>query len=414
MDLEEQNELDDYNSVIIDDENDLECVYETINSLIDESMVKYYLHNYKNNLEICLDLIFGEVESYYYKQHIDDVLVYNDIPEYTIPLNSITLNDSIKNTINILKNKPQPDQKSDEWYTKRKNMITASNLWKIFKSESTRNSIIYEKCNINSKPPQYYGGPMEWGNKYEPVSVMVYENMYKTKVDDFGCITHDKYEYIGASPDGINIDHNSAHYGRMLEIKNIVNRHITGIPKEEYWIQMQIQMETCNLEYCDFFETRFKEYETEQLFYENDNKSYKGVILQFIKKPSLYEDNNDDGYKPFYVYQPIHQIINKEIIDLWIDAKQIEYNQSHVLIKKYYYYLDESSCVLVKRNRKWFNSAIPIIEDTWNTILMERETGYEHRGTKSRKKLIIEKGENNNKIIHNLAVNNIIETIKLC
>lgn len=416
MDLEENNEImqDDDNSVSIDDENDLEYVYDTINTLIDDSFVKYYSHNYKKNLEMCLDLMFGEVDAYHYKQHISNVLLYNDIPEYTIPLNTNTESNAIESTIELLKSKPQPDQKSDEWYIKRKNMMTASNLWKVFKSESTRNSIIYEKCNVNSKPPQYYGGPMEWGNKYEPISVMLYEYEYKTKVDDFGCITHDKYEYIGASPDGINVDVDSSRYGRMLEIKNIVNREITGIPKEEYWVQMQIQMETCNLDYCDFFETRFKEYETEQLFYENDDKSYKGVILQFIKKPSLLQDNNDDGYKPFYVYQDINQTINKETIELWIDAKQIEYTNSHVLIKKYYYYLDEMSCVLVKRNKKWFEIAAPLIEDTWNTILMERETGYEHRATKPRKKIVIESDNNNIKIIRNLAVNNVIETIKLC
>ena len=40
--------------------------------------------------------------------------------------------------------------------------------------------------------------------------------------------------------------------GRMLEVKNMYNRDINGIPKEEYWIQMQIQLETCNLECCDF------------------------------------------------------------------------------------------------------------------------------------------------------------------
>jgi hypothetical protein len=45
----------------------------------------------------------------------------------------------------------------------------------------------------------------------------------------------------------------------MLEIKNISNRIIDGIPKEEYWVQMQIQMETCDLDECDFVETRFKE-----------------------------------------------------------------------------------------------------------------------------------------------------------
>lgn len=418
MDLENMNDSldnDDDNSITIDNEYDLECVYDTIYSLISDSMVNYYSHKYKKNLETCLDITFGETDSYHYKQHIDNVLVCNDIPEYTIPLNTITYCNNSEHTIELLKNKPQPDQKSEEWYTKRKNMITASNLWKIFKSESTRNSIIYEKCNVNSKSSHYYGGPMEWGNKYEPVSVMLYEDIHKTKVGDFGCITHEKFEYIGASPDGINIDPNSPLYGRMLEIKNIVNREITGIPKEEYWVQMQIQMETCNLDYCDFFETRFKEYETEQAFYENDSKPHTGVILQLMKKPSLYDNNEEsDGYKPFYVYRGVNESTNKEDIDLWIESTQVQYSQSHIVIKRSYYYLDEMSCVLVKRNKKWFESASPLIEDTWNTIVTERETGYEHRGTKPRKKIVVETQDNNNKIIHNLSVNNIIETIKLC
>jgi hypothetical protein len=30
-----------------------------------------------------------------------------------------------------------------------------------------------------------------------------------------------KYDYIAASPDGINVDSNNERYGRMVEIKNI-------------------------------------------------------------------------------------------------------------------------------------------------------------------------------------------------
>ena len=108
---------------------------------------------------------------------------------------------------------------------------------------------------------------LHWGVKYEPVSIMLYEQMYGTVVDSFGCIQHPKYKCIGASPDGIVNDTTSQRYGRMLEIKNIVNREITGIPKEEYWIQMQVQLETCDLDECDFLETRFKEYENEAMFY---------------------------------------------------------------------------------------------------------------------------------------------------
>ena len=97
--------------------------------------------------------------------------------------------------------------------------------------------------------------PLHWGQKYEPVSAELYKKLYNTNITDFGCIKHSQYPCIGASPDGINTDITNPRFGRMLEIKNIVNRVINGIPKVEYWIQMQVQMETCDLNECDFLET---------------------------------------------------------------------------------------------------------------------------------------------------------------
>ena len=74
-----------------------------------------------------------------------------------------------------------------------------------------------------------------------------------------------------------------------IEIKNVVNRVINGVPKKEYWIQMQIQMEVCDLNECDFLETRFIEYDSYQEFC-NDGDSYitsdgklKGMILMFYE-----------------------------------------------------------------------------------------------------------------------------------
>ena len=101
--------------------------------------------------------------------------------------------------------------------------------------------------------------PFHWGTKYEPVSVQYYEYIYDTTIEDFGCIPHKEYSFLAASPDGINTDQNNYLFGRMLEIKNVVSREITGIPKMEYWIQMQLQMEVCNLNECDFLETKFVE-----------------------------------------------------------------------------------------------------------------------------------------------------------
>jgi hypothetical protein len=96
---------------------------------------------------------------------------------------------------------------------------------------------------------------------------MIYQAMYNTKIQEFGCIRHRDHAFIGASPDGVNVDPESERYGRMLEIKNPVNRELTGVPKPEYWVQMQGQMEVCDLDECDFLETVFKEYENEEAFY---------------------------------------------------------------------------------------------------------------------------------------------------
>jgi hypothetical protein len=212
---------------------------------------------------------------------------------------------------------------------------------------------------------------MQHGNRYEEVSIMLYEYIYDTKVKDYGCIQHDTYKFLGASPDGINVDPKSQRYGRMLEIKNPTSREITGIPKEDYWIQMQLQMETCNLNECDFLETVFKEYETEEEFMADGTFTYteddqlKGMIIYFIK----------DG-KPLYEYMPLH-ISNEEYI-VWYE-QMMEKHADLTWIKDIFWRLEDYSCVLVLRNKLWFQNAIPKIGDVWATIEKEKVSGFEHR-----------------------------------
>ena len=77
-------------------------------------------------------------------------------------------------------------------------------------------------------------------------------------------------------------------YGRMLEIKNPFSRVINGIPKDEYWIQMQMQLEVCDLDCCDFLETKFTEYESREAFdadgdfTESVTGDKKGIMMFFM------------------------------------------------------------------------------------------------------------------------------------
>ena len=310
--------------------------------------------------------------------------------------------------IEYLKSIPQDEQRTAGWYIFRNKLITASAAWKVFKSESCINQLIYEKCKplgihlasplndmddiddievkkekiIVEKTFVNTNSPLHWGQKYEKLSVMVYESRNNTKVGEFGCIKHPKYDFLGASPDGINVDPASPLYGRMLEIKNVFNREITGIPIEEYWIQTQLQMQVCDCDECDFLETCFKEYEDEAAFlhdscsdndaefYLTSAKTVKGVIAYFMK----------DG-KPFYEYAPLY--LTRTEYDKWCE-EIIDNNAGITWLKNIYWYLNQYSCVLIRKNDVWFESAIKKIENVWNTILRERESGYEHRAPKKR------------------------------
>lgn len=352
------------------------------------------------------DIIFLHFEDDIYfieeaEEEIEDVIeeAFADFFKYFIPLRSFSstfiINKPnygiIQKKLEYLKSKPQPAQRTKEWYDFRNNLITASNAYKAFENQSTKNQLIYEKCNtdvnIDTKSSVNINSTLHWGQKYEPLSVLLYEDMYKTKIGDFGCIQHDRYKFLGASPDGINIDEKSDRYGRMLEIKNIVNREIDGIPKKEYWIQMQLQMEVCNLNECDFLETQFIEYETWKDFEEDGTftrtttNKLKGIILYFSKLGV-----------PFYIYKPFY-IETKEEFDKWeeemIDKYQSpEYNM--VWIKNYAWKLEQYSCVLVLRNKRWFRDNIHELEELWNIILDEREKGFDHRAPKKIAKKEIE------------------------
>ena len=390
---------DDIADIIMD-------IYEQIDNYVQENILKISLPTFYSDIcDDIADTIYTEWES----AGVCEEDAYNDILELVnktmdtykqanlqtqrstsntaCKLSSDEIN-ALSHQIQHLQSLSQPEQRTPEWYEFRNGLITASNLWKVFGSQSQINSLIYEKCKSiasadfsatdNSRPTNT-NTPMHWGVKYEPVTVMLYEKMYQTKIGEFGCIQHPDYSFIGASPDGINIDPSSDRFGRMLEIKNIVNRDITGIPKEEYWVQTQIQMETCNLDKCDFVETRIKEYPMEEEFYKDTSHECRGVILHFVTRGL---GSNDE---PIYRYMPLNINIEPHAIQTWINATKADAsNSNQFLFTTIYWYLDEMSCVLIERNRKWFATAVTQIHGVWETILLERSTGYEHRAPKKR------------------------------
>jgi hypothetical protein len=89
------------------------------------------------------------------------------------------------------------------------------------------------------------------------------------------------------------------------------------------------------------------------------------MMIYFIK----------DG-KPLYEYMPLH-ISNEEYI-VWYE-ETMEKHADLTWIKDIFWRLEDYSCVLVLRNKLWFQNAIPKIGDVWTTIEKEKISGFEHR-----------------------------------
>jgi len=270
--------------------------------------------------------------------------------------------DAISQKIYIMdeKNAECAIQGTTEWLEERGMVITASVAWKALDTEANRRSLINEKISevagYNSRHISLDTmNPLQKGHCYEPISVMLYEHIFNTKIADYGCLRHSTYNFLGASPDGLNIEPTSSKYGRLLEIKNVTSRGLNGFPKKEYWVQMQLQMEVCDLDECDFFECDFKEYESEEAFMnDGDDKTLKGQWKGCYAIVCVA-----DNYE--YKYCPIGENIRK-----W--TEEIKTSDDWAYIKTRYWWLDTFSCVLVPRNRLWFNLNVGEFQKIWDEI----------------------------------------------
>jgi len=139
-------------------------------------------------------------------------------------------------------------------------------------------------------------------------------------------------------------------------------------------------METCDLYECDFLETKFAEYETPEDFEKDggflvsSKNEMKGIMMYFADKTGT----------PKYIYKPLNMCKHtfaeweQEMIELY------EGTHNYTWIKNNYWRLSQISCVLVKRNTQWFQANINTLEELWNTVLVERVTGSEHRAPKKK------------------------------
>lgn len=278
-----------------------------------------------------------------------------------------------KKILEKLKNLKLPEQRSKEWYEMRKDKLTASSIAAALNQchFNTRDELILDK--IIEKP--FEANPItEWGVKYEDVAIMFYQELYNVKIIDFGMIPHPAFEAFGASPDGICDDSGNDEYvARMVEIKCPPKRKFTKTVPPHYLMQVQGQLEVCDLDHCDFFQVKIVEYENYQE-YKNDIFEIEGVI-QEGRTMLNYPKGVVATYK-------VEDKLSYEYGDINMKNIEIEkftefHSQKENIFEIKYWKIERYECTLVERNKEWWIKNINSILSFYNDLLLYKNDANE-------------------------------------
>lgn len=296
-----------------------------------------------------------------------------------------------------LYNRKLPAQRTAEWYKARTESITASDLANVFPMSreicefyvnefnlsesftystkkgcnkySTLRDLVIKKTEMGAehrvrseKKDNFPSDAIMHGQMFEPVSQMIYSQIKQEDILEVGLVKHPEISFLAASPDGIAVQS-----GTMLEIKCPSKRPVSNVPPLWYWIQMQAQMECCNLTMCDFFDCQFVKYlfadewrkDADEWMKDNpDTKHHQYGILMEVD--TMCSDKE-------YIYAPV-DTVTPDQFEEWA-AKQEEEDPSH---KRVYYTLHKYHLTAVRKQPNWLEVTLPKIEEAWNTITYYR------------------------------------------
>ena len=291
----------------------------------------------------------------------------------------------LKDNLLQLKELKLPEQRSKEWYEIREHILTASSLADALGKGhfQTRDGLLINKTSEQKDTfSKASRDIMQWGVKYEPVATEFYEYLNNLKIVEFGLIPHPHLSVFGASPDGIcDIGSPNGYEGRMLEIKCPPKRNFTKEVPKHYWMQMQGQLEVCDLEECDFFQVKLEEY-SDVKEYESDILHDNGIIHGIIHgktkeglpKGLLIAYHEKDSEDILYKYSPF--LASLDTILNWRDEilKEIK---DYTIYEQKWWKITRYECTLVRRDPEWWISVVPSIIQFWKDVVHYREVGNE-------------------------------------
>ena len=260
--------------------------------------------------------------------------------------------------LNVLTKLPILEQRSQEWYDIRQNLITASDFAQALGDGKfgTQKQFFQKKCGYEKDTFDNNMPALKWGIKYEPIAIDAYAAKNKVKMYEFGLLIHPQpnMKWFGASPDAIS------ELGIMVEIKCPWRRVITGEVPKQYYYQIQGQLDVCCLQECDFLECEFIEYSNAEEFQRHfdDNENEKGVIIEYFGK-----DNQTQ-----YVYSPFEYNRDYQRISQWEQETRSKLNQSITITKTYYWQLHTFSVVRVYKDDNFLKEKFTQLKLVWDKI----------------------------------------------
>jgi putative phage-type endonuclease len=245
---------------------------------------------------------------------------------------------------------PVLEQRTPAWYEARKSIITASDFAQALGDGKfgTQKQIFQKKCGYEVESFNASSPPLKWGNMFESVANDIYCMRNNMKVYEFGLLLHPTIKHFGASPDGVN------ECGIMVEIKCPFKRKIDGQVPNQYFYQIQGQLDVCGLDECDYFECEFTE-----------SHDVDDVLNVGFERGAIVELESDMTY----VYSPVS-------LD-WSKAALVEWAERNGGLERgkvvHYYSLTLCNTVRVYKDPDFLNEKLDLLKEVWDKIKQYRD-----------------------------------------
>ena len=311
--------------------------------------------------------------------------------------------DARPENVKRLKELPQSAQKSAMWHNETLELLTGHEFGNVvYGTANGKGLVAAKKCGtpvvVNEHEQATTSqtvytfdaegklSAFKWGWRFEPVVRDLYERCFAEGevFDGLGRIRHPFLPRLAASPDGIITS--GPRCGRLVEIKSPITRDLNGIIPPDYYCQMQLQAEVCDVNAVDYIEMRFTSMMLKNAKYSaavSAKNPWMGKIMVVAKPPvkvaveretgTVMEDKYDlETYE--YRYSPLFPSTESGFAECcaWI-PNNIE---GLVVLEETVWYVYDLFTKTVPRNRRWWAEVgQPAYEEFWVEVEAARKDG---------------------------------------